>query len=52
MGKHDWQALWIQLFIIAVPLFIVAYTGWSMHQRWQACGKMYDNFFARLLVCN
>lgn len=52
MDRYDWQALGIQLFVIAVPLFIVVYTGWSMHQHWQACGKIYNNFFARVLVCN
>jgi hypothetical protein len=38
--------------ILFVPVLFVALAIWWIPQKWQACGKLYDNLPAKIICLN
>jgi hypothetical protein len=42
----------INALILLVPVLVLALGIWWIPQKWQACGKLYDNLPAKIICLN
>jgi hypothetical protein len=42
----------INALIFLVPVLVIALAIWWIPQKWQACGKLYDNLPAKIICFN